>query len=411
MNIKHLIITVAILLVVTAVFGAASYALNLYTGPIIEANMAGAENEKFNAVMPNGKGYEQIDISALGLSTAVTAAYKETSGQGYVFELTVTGYAPGLVILCGVDADGKITGSKVLASNETYGLEGTLDNAYNGQTLETAEIIIAAGATPGSDTSEGYYAAIEAALQASVIVGGGKLDPSIVLMNLLPTVAPGFVELQDLNVSGNITSAFKAGNDAGFAYLMADGEDLYLAVVNAMGVCKLYDVEGADVTASHAALAAEAKAHADANQKSYLKTLSDKITKTLMKEATDITAIELDTFNTVVSAVSLTYEGATYYAFYSRSIGYKQMDVYVIVDANGAIVKVDAKTFIFDEEYFYGFGGLNVKDYKESLVGITPDTFTGEEVIIATATKTSDAMKQSMADVFAAFESIKGGAQ
>lgn len=230
-------------------------------------------------------------------------------------------------------------------------------------------------------------------------------------MNLLPTVAPGFVELQDLNVSGNITSAFKAGNDAGFAYLMADGEDLYLAVVNATGVCKLYDVEGADVTASHAALAAEAKAHADANQKSYVKALSDKITKTLMKEATDITAIELDTFNTVVSAVSLTYEGATYYAFYSRSIGYKQMDVYVIVDANGAIVKVDAKTFIFDEEYFYGFGGLNVKDYKASLVGITPDTFTGEEVIIATATKTSDAMKQSMADVFAAFESIKGGAQ
>ena len=61
MNIKHLIITVAILLVVTAVFGAASYALNLYTGPIIEANSAGAANARLDAVMPEGvKGYEDV---------------------------------------------------------------------------------------------------------------------------------------------------------------------------------------------------------------------------------------------------------------------------------------------------------------------------------------------------------------
>ena len=51
MNIKHLLITVALLLVVVAVFGAASFALNLYTGPIIEANNAGAANDRLNAIL------------------------------------------------------------------------------------------------------------------------------------------------------------------------------------------------------------------------------------------------------------------------------------------------------------------------------------------------------------------------
>ena len=77
-------------------------------------------------------------------------------------------------------------------------------------------------------------------------------------------------------------------------------------------------------------------------------------------DASDITPIELATFNTVVSAVSFKSNGAEYYGFYSRSIGFHQMDVYVVIDANGAIAKMDAKQFIFEEEYFMAFGGMNV---------------------------------------------------
>ena len=127
----------------------------------------------------------------------------------------------------------------------------------------------------------------------------------------------------------------------------------------------------------------------------------------MMAGSADITAISLDTFNTVVSAVSFTVEGETYYGFYSRSIGFHQMDVYVVIDANGAIAKIDAKQFIFEEEYFMAFGGMNVSEYKNGFVGITGDTWTGDEAIIATATMTSNAMKESTTDAFASFESIK----
>ena len=191
---------------------------------------------------------------------------------------------------------------------------------------------------------------------------------------------------------------------------MTAGEKSYLAVVNAMGACKIYDTEGTDVTADNAALADEAKADAAAKQTAYLDAFKTKIEK-MMEGAADITPITVDTFNTVVSAASFTVDGATYYAFYSRSVGFHQMDVYFIIDANGAIAKMDAKQFIFEEEYFMTFGGMDVTAYKDGFVGITGDTFTGDEVIIATATMTSNAVKQSTQDTFDAFNALKGGAQ
>ena len=44
-------------------------------------------------------------------------------------------------------------------------------------------------------------------------------------------------------------------------------------------------------------------------------------------------------------------------------------------------------------------------------VGLTGETFNGDAAIIATATMTSNAMKESTNDAFAAFNSIKGGEQ
>ena len=640
-KIKPTIVLSAICLVVAVLLSV----INMVTAPIIEERRLAEANKALLVVMPEGKGFEELDISAFeGLSPAVIKIYKETSGKGFVFQMSVAGYQPGLVIMCGIDSEGTITGSKYLESNETYGLEKVLDNAYNGKTLADAELIIAAGASPKSATSKAYYEAITAALQANVIVSGGKLDDSIVLKNLIATVAPDYADLAELEaygniksaykstngagyayilsngevsclvivkangeakaydvdgndvtsanaalvdeakahteidklsallavmpegsalnsesviydfenasasvlkdvpasvtyiykeanglgyiirttavsdysvtpmqitigigadgkicgiqidaysdsidfrnkddkymdsfigkdsaladvgtvsgatyssvafknavaeametliandmisagvksddqilteliatvapgytkteeiaVSGNIVKALKATNDTGFAYIMTEGGSSYLAVVNAMGVCKIYDVEGADVTAAHASLATEAKAHASANQKDYTDALKTKLEK-MMVGAADITVITPDTFNTVVSAVSFTVEGETYYGFYARSIGFHQMDVYVVIDANGAIAKIDAKQFIFEEEYFMTFGGMNVSDYKNGFVGITGETWNGDEAVIATATMTSNAMKEATTDAFASFESIK----
>ena len=82
-----------------------------------------------------------------------------------------------------------------------------------------------------------------------------------------------------------------------------------------------------------------------------------------------------------------------------------------MIDANGAIAKMDAKQFIFDEEYFGNFGGMDIGAYKGGFEGLTTETWSGEQAVIATATMTSNAMKQSTDDAFAAFNAITGGAQ
>ena len=140
----------------------------------------------------------------------------------------------------------------------------------------------------------------------------------------------------------------------------------------------------------------------------------DKLGK-LMEGAASITNIEVKTFNTVASAVTFTAENTTYYAFLSRSIGWdsRVMNIYYIIDGNGAIVKTDADQYVFEEHDFKEYGGFLglPENYREGFVGITGDTFTGNEVIISAATMSSNAIKAATEDIFAAFDSVKGGTQ
>jgi hypothetical protein len=76
------------------------------------------------------------------------------------------------------------------------------------------------------------------------------------------------------------------------AYIVTEGEASFLALVNATGVCKVFDVEGADVTSAHEAIVTEAKAHAASNQTSYSNALITKVGR-MMSGAADITALEV----------------------------------------------------------------------------------------------------------------------
>lgn len=409
----RLLKTLGILLIIVAIFGGAMFALDLYTGPIIEANQAGAANDRLNAVMPGGTGYEDITATLTGLPESVAKVSKETSGLGYVIEATATSQYTGgapMDIVIGVDATGKICGIELVSHSESLIFGADYPSTYIGKDSALAGVELYAGSTYSSTA---FKTAVEEAMGVlianNMIAAGVKSDAQI-LEEMIPTVAPGFTKLVEATASGNVEKALQAENGTGFAYIVKSGDATYLAVVNAMGVCAVYDVEGNDVTAANAAVATEATALAGATQKDYSSALVSKVEK-LMEGATDIETIELDTFNTVVSAVSFKVEDATYYAYYSRSIGFHQMEIYIVIDENGAIAKLDAKQFIFDEEYFMTFGGMNVTEYKEGFVGITGDTWTGDEAVIATATMTSNAVKQSTEDAFAAFDSIKGGEQ
>lgn len=144
--------------------------VNMFTAPIVAERDNLAANAALLEVLPNGSSFEKLE-SLDGLPEAITDAWR--APEGYVFKTNTTGWAPGMIIMIGVDADGKITGSKCLAAEETYGFENKLDGEYNGVNFDSLELIIAAGASPNSSTSKGYYAAIHAALQAFVTLGGG----------------------------------------------------------------------------------------------------------------------------------------------------------------------------------------------------------------------------------------------
>ena len=402
-NIKPTIVLSCICMAVALILSG----INMVTGPIIEAQRAAAANGALVEVMPDGTSFEEIDISTLGLPEAVTNAYKETNGKGYVFRVVSTGYKSGMVIMIGINAEGQITGSKCLETQDTFGKEPLIDNSYNGQTLGDFAPNMIAGATM---TSNGYRDAVSAALQSFTLASGGKLDPAIALEAKIAELAHGFVNPAAIDATGSFKKILKASNDAGFAYISSDGENAFLVLVNATGGSIVYDGEGNNVTEAQSALAEEAEAHAAANQKSYADDLTTKITR-LFADASDIAPIEINTFGTIVSAMTFKSNGADYYGFYSRSMGFHQMDVYVIIDANGAIAKVDAKQYIFDEEYFAAFGGMDVGSYKAGFEGLTSETWTGDAAVIATATMTSNAMKQSTEDAFAAFNDLKGGVQ
>ena len=405
--------TFAILLAVIAVFGVAMFGLNFYTAPLIEANNAGAANERLNAVMPGGKAYEDITATLKDLPASVVKVNKETGGLGYVIECTATSqYTAGapMDIVLGVDADGKICGVKLVSHSESLIFGEAYPDTYIGKDSALAGVEVYAGSTFSSNAFKGAVEEAMGVLTANNLIAAGVKSDAQILQEMIATVAPGYTKLLEASASGNIQLAFKAENEVGFAYIITEGDASYLALVNATGVCKVFDTQGADVTAAHAAVVTEAKAHAAQNQKSFAADFRSKIER-LMPGATDVTAIEIDTFNTVAAAVSFTVDGESYYGFYSRSKGFGQMDVYFVLDANGAIAKMDAKELIFDEEYFFGFAGVNEPVYENGFVGITPDTWTGDNAVISGATMSTNAIKQSTADAFDSFKSINNGGE
>ena len=180
--------TIAILLVVVVVFGGAMYALNLHTGPIIEANKQGAANDRLNAVMPEGNNaYEDITAtltlpekfvsSANSNRTAeIVAVHKEVNNNsGYVVEVAWTsedshGSEPNLVLV-GISTDGKI----INVNNESYHdtdeynifrKDRNYASSFVGKDSALADVGLVAGST---HSSESFRSAVAYAFEVLVL--------------------------------------------------------------------------------------------------------------------------------------------------------------------------------------------------------------------------------------------------
>lgn len=436
---NRILTTTLIILTISLTFGLAMFGLNFITGPMIEANNAGAELAPLLAVMPEGAEfggdaliYDSANASASTLKNipaSVLSVYKEKNGLGFAIRTTAnSGYTTSnLVMTIGVTADGKICGLQIdsygdeSGSNWNNKLTDAYLGTYLGKDSALAGVELIGGVTYSSEAFKNAVSEALGALIANDLITAGVKSDAQVLEELIATVTT-FGKLSEVTTpGGNIQKALKALNNAGFAYIMTEGETSYLAVVNAVGVCKIYNVEGTDVTADHESLVTEAQA-ASAGQKSYVDDLTTKLGK-IMENIENVTPASFDTFGNVVCAVSFQSEGVTYYAFYSTPVTYDNnlMSIVTILDENGAIVKQDIATILYGHgvEYLpvYGQYGDPTKpsygSYEDLFSGMTSGTL-NDSVLISGATISSTAIKTATADVFAAFESIisnEGGEQ
>lgn len=218
--------TVFSLTVICAVVSVLLALTNDITAPIIEKQQNEATNAALAVVLPGGEDFEQLDISAYELPATITQAYSEKNG-GYVFQMTTTGYSSGFVVMCGIDAQGKVTGATCIASSETLGVETTYGASLTDATLETIDgVDTVAGATK---TTQAYRNAVKDALNAVVILGGGSVDlrdeAQILADNLsaaLPAGEGKFTSVFITEELDSVSAVYRADNGAGYVFVSGE---------------------------------------------------------------------------------------------------------------------------------------------------------------------------------------------
>ena len=191
---------IIVLLVICLVATAALAYFNELTKDVIAEGNAKTEAEALLEVMPavdtEALSAEELEavVSQLTLSDeSVSAAYKATKDgedAGYIFKTSAKGYGGDVVVMVGIDAEGKITGAKVISHAETAGLgakaavngEGSWISLYVGKPAGELTVVKSGNAgeseidaiTSATITSNAVTRAVNAAGQAFKILGGGK---------------------------------------------------------------------------------------------------------------------------------------------------------------------------------------------------------------------------------------------
>ena len=223
---KKSVTSTLVLFAICAVMAILLALTNSITAPIIQKNQEAAANEALLEVMPGGEGFEKMDLSSYQLPATVTEVYKEKNG-GYVVTLTTTGYGSGFVIMCGVSADGTVTGTVCLASTETLGHEKTFGANFVGK--DAAGVDATDTISGATKTTQAYKNAVKDALNTAIILGGGSVDlrdPAQILNDNLSAALPAgegkFTKLFIAEVIEGIDAVYTADNGKGYVFVIGE---------------------------------------------------------------------------------------------------------------------------------------------------------------------------------------------
>lgn len=163
------IITLSTICLIIAVILAG---VNYITAPFIKAAEDEATNAALREVYPSASSFEALDISEYeGIAESINEVYKADDG-GFVVKLTTTGYSSGMVIMCGIDTAGVVTGAVCIASSETLGYEKTYGSSLVGKDFaDVSEADTVSGATK---TTKAYRDAVALAIETVELMKGGN---------------------------------------------------------------------------------------------------------------------------------------------------------------------------------------------------------------------------------------------
>ena len=137
------------------------------TKPYIERSANEAAYTAMESVLPESKKFEEINVAKEILEEYnCTFLRKSAESNAVAIQIETKGYQPGLMVMIGIDTNGKITGVKVVKHAETEGI-GTRAmsddylSKYKGK-IDTKDIELISGATY---TSQGIRDAVENALR------------------------------------------------------------------------------------------------------------------------------------------------------------------------------------------------------------------------------------------------------
>ena len=223
---KKYLSNILVLVCICAVVSVILSVTNALTAPKIEANEKEKTRKALLQVMPDGVSFEPVDISGETLPSTVREVYRAENG-GYVIKLSTTGYSTGFVIMCGIRADGTVSGAVCLSSTETLGYEKTYGQSFLDKNKEEVEgVDTIAGATK---TTAAYRSAVRDALNAALILYGHDVDirteEEILRDNLsaaLPSANGEFEKRFLAEKLVGVDAVYEAKNKSGFVFLMGE---------------------------------------------------------------------------------------------------------------------------------------------------------------------------------------------
>ncbi len=376
--------------------------VSILKGEVVD--LRSEEEKAVDAMIAELEATEAVDLSQYQLPSSITKALK--GSKGYVIYLTVTGYQPGMEIVCGVSADNKVVNAVCLKSNETMAKEKDYGNNFVDKDAAGVEAVdTIAGSTM---TTTAYKNAVKDALQTALVLGGANIDlrdPAQILQDNLAAALPAgegkFTKLFLTETGENVSAVYAADNGAGHVVII--GEE-FVAV----------DAEGNSDNAVAAAVVAANKADSTDITASFTETLT-----TLIANTTDRKALATyKGLQSNVLTVKKTASGNYIIDIQGAGYGINGGDAYHPASGKPIVIRVSMSPagkiidcLTVSQEETDGLGSVcGDEDFSSRFDGKTESEIADVDGI-AGATLTTDGYKKAVERCFAAVTILEGGAK